>query len=95
MCARGTYGRTVVGADPYGRSGPSWGTMLLGGLVVGVSVLWAKHQSDQIERLYATAGLPYQGFARSLGARTRGLSRTARAKLSQHLEARKELDDGT
>ena len=97
MGARGTYGRTVVGVDPHEHRGPSWGTMLLGGLAVGAAVLWAKYQSDQIERLSATVGLPYEGFAQSLAVRTRELSGTARAKfrgLSQRIGAQKEPEDG-
>jgi hypothetical protein len=72
--------------------------MLLGGLAVGVTVLWAKHQSDQIEKLYASTGMPYKGFIRNLGARTRELSGAARDKfqgLTQRFGTRKELDDGT
>jgi hypothetical protein len=72
--------------------------MLIGGLAVGVAVLWVKHQSDQIEKLYATAGLPYQGFTRSLSERTRELSGAARVKfqgLTQRFGPRKELEDGT
>jgi hypothetical protein len=59
---------------------------LLGGLVAGGAVLWAKHQSDQIEKLSATAGLPYQGFTRGLGERTR--------ELVHRFGTRKELKDG-
>jgi hypothetical protein len=98
MGERGTYGRTRVGAEPYGHRGLSFGTMLLGGFAVGVAVLWAKHQSDQLKKLYATSGLPYDGFARSLGARTRELSGAAREKfqgLAQRFGTRKELEDGT
>ena len=80
MAERGNYGRTHVGSDPYGRQGPSFGMMLLGGVAVGVVVLWVKHQSDQIEKLYATTGLSYQSFSRSFGARTRELSGAVREK---------------
>lgn len=96
MGERGVYGRTHVGAEPYSPHGSSFGTMLLGGLAVGVAVLWAKHQSDQIEKLYVTTGLPYDGFARSLGTRTRELSGVAREKfqgLTQRFGRRKELED--
>lgn len=88
------YGRTCVGADPYGRGGPSFGMMLLGGVAVGVAVLWVKHQSDQIRTLSTTAGVPYEGFIRSLGTRTRDLSGSARDKFqafSQRFGARKEI----
>lgn len=86
-----------VGADLHGRQEPPFGMMLLGGVAVGVMALWAKHQSDQIEKLYATTGLPYQSFSRSLSSRTRQLSDAAREKfrgLSQHLVVHKELEDG-
>jgi len=97
MPDRGRYGRTDIGTDLHGRQEPSFGMMLLGGVAVGVVALWAKHQSDQIAKLYATTGLPYQSFSRSLGARTRQLSDATREKfrgLSQHFGAHKELEDG-
>jgi hypothetical protein len=89
-----------LGAEAYGDRGgrgTSLGTWIIGGLVLGGAVLWAKHQSDQIEKLYATAGLPYQGFTRSLSRRTRELSGVAREKfqeLAQRFSTRKELEDG-
>jgi len=98
MGERGQYSRTCVGSDPSGHQGPSFGMLLLGGVAVGVVALWVKHQSDQIEKLYTTAGLPYESFSRSLGARTRELSVAAQNKVrrfSQRFGAQKELDDGT
>ena len=98
MSQRGIYGKTLMGADVYlVRRESSWGAWIVGGLLVGGAVLWAKHQSNQIEKLYATSGLPYEGFAGSLGARTRELSGAARDKfqvLTQRFGARKELEDG-
>lgn len=60
---RGVY----VGAssDSGGSSVFGW---IVGALVVGGGILWARHQSQQVERLYATSGLPYQSFAGSLRA---------------------------
>lgn len=79
MSDRGTYGKSLVGADVYyveRRS--SLGTWLVGGLLVGGAVLWAKHQGDQIEKLYTATGLPHQSFGASLRDRSRQLSTSAR-----------------
>jgi hypothetical protein len=99
MSQRGVYGKPLMGADVYYvQRGSSLGTWIVGGLLVGGAVLWAKHQSNQLEKLYTTSGLPYEGFARSLGVRTRELSGVAREKfhgLTQRFGTRKELDDGT
>jgi len=84
MSARGIYGSSEIG----------WGTWLIGGLAVGGAVLWAKHQTDQVEKLFATAGLPYQGFASSLRIRAGELSAVAGDKfqgLAHRLGARKEI----
>lgn len=98
MSQRGVYGKPLVGADVYYvQRGSSLGTWIVGGLLVGGAVLWARHQSDQIAKLYARAGLPHESFARSLGARTRELSGTARDKFNEvipRLGAKKELEDG-
>jgi hypothetical protein len=85
MNDRGTYGRAIVGADLAPRR-PSHGTGLVGALVVVGAVLWARHQSRQIERLYAAAGLPHQSFAAGLRERTRELSHG----LTRRLSTRKE-----
>ena len=70
----------MQGRGNYGGRGASLGTWLIGGLVAGGAVLWAKHQTDQIEKLYATAGLPYQSFPRSLRTRAGVLSAAAGEK---------------
>ena len=82
MNGRGQYGAPRVGqivpvpervttvyVEPEKSSTASW---ILTTLVVGGAVLWAQHQSQQIEQLYKTAGLPHQSFAGSLreGARS-------------------------
>lgn len=80
MSERGTYGAARVGAGS-GERGSSWGTWIVGGLVVGGAVLWARHQAAQIGKLYSVAGLPHQSFVEDLRARTRELSGAAREKL--------------
>lgn len=93
MRDRGTYG-PLVGADVYyvQPKSSSWGTWIVGGLVVGGAVLWARHQSDQIGKLYATAGLPHESFTDNLRQRSRELSSAAGEKLhalSQRFRAKK------
>ena len=80
MSDRGTYGKSLVGADVYyvQPRGSSLGTWLVGGLLVGGAVLWAKHQGDQIAKLSAEAGLPHQSFGASLRERSKELSASAR-----------------
>ena len=98
MNERGTYGKIQLGADRYGAGGSSLGTWLLGGLVAGGALLWARHQAGQIEKLYATAGLPYEGFTGNLRTRAGELSGTVGKKLQalgHRLDARKGLKDGT
>ena len=89
--ARGQYGAPRVGqlspqaATVYVEREPSsviaW---ILGTIAVGGAVLWARHQSRQIEQLSKTAGLPHQSFASSLrqgaGASLRGLAERAQPK---------------
>jgi hypothetical protein len=81
------YGRWPgPGLDPYGRGRPpehqrgrgsSIGTWIVGGLVVAGAVLWMKHQSKQIAKLYETSGLPYQSFTGNLRSRAVELSGAA------------------
>jgi hypothetical protein len=73
MNARGQYGSSRVGQSLpqattvyVAREPSSIGTWILGTLAVGGAVLWARHQTRQIEQLYKTAGLPQQSFASSL-----------------------------
>jgi hypothetical protein len=62
--------------------GSSVGGWLVGALLVGGGILWARHQSRQVERLYASSGLPYQSFAGSLrdsaGGALRGIAARVR-----------------
>lgn len=97
MHERGTYGSTLLGGDPQEHRGSSLGVWLIGALVAGGAVLWAKHQSKQIEKLYSTAGLPYQSFSRGLRLRAGELSGAAGDKLqglARRLGTTKELANG-
>jgi len=91
MNSRGQYGSSRVGqvvpapAAVYVEREPSSvGAWILGTIAVGGAVLWARHQSRQIEQLYKTAGLPQQSFAEGLrqgaGASLRGLAERVRPK---------------
>ena len=66
------------------REPSSVGAWILGTIAVGSALLWARHQSRQIEQLYKTAGLPQQSFASSLrqsaGASFQGLAERVRPK---------------
>ena len=91
MNARGQYGSLRVGqmiptpAAVYVEREPSSVvTWILGTIAVGGAVLWARHQSRQIEQLSKTSGLPHQSFASSLrqgaGASLRGLAERVQPK---------------
>jgi hypothetical protein len=77
--SRGVYGVPFVGADHSERRGHSLVTWLVGGLVVGGAVLWAKHQSDQIQKLSSAAGVPYEGFGQHMRESARALPSRARS----------------
>lgn len=97
MNERGTYGSTLLSGDPQEHRGSSLGVWLIGALVAGGAALWAKHQSDQIAKLYATAGLPYQSFSKGLRLRAGELSGAAGNSLqglARRLGTRKELEHG-
>lgn len=81
MNARGTYGAPRVGAEA--GQGSSLGTWLVGGLLVGGAVLWARHQTEQMAKLYKVAGLPHQSFTASLRERSHALSSAARTKIHE------------
>ena len=85
MNARGQYGSSRVGqtipapaAIYVEREPSSVGAWILGTIAVGSALLWARHQSQQIEQLSKRAGLPHQSFAEGLrqgaGASLRGLA---------------------
>ena len=82
---RGHYGNNGVrvGQDPrtiyVEREHSSIGKWLLGAVAVGGAVLFARHQSRQIEQLYKTSGVPYQSFTGSLRESARTLPTKARA----------------
>jgi len=81
MNSRGAYGETSAAVSREPKS--LLGTWVVGGLLVGGAVLWARHQSSQLEKLYASGGLPYQTFGASLRAQTRELSSTALEKIQE------------
>lgn len=77
MNARGQYGPPWVGQVParaatiYVEREQSSVPLILGAIALGGALLWARHQSLQIEQLYKKAGLPQQSFAASLRQGTR------------------------
>ena len=92
MNGRGQYGAPRVGqivpervttvyVEPEESSVISW---ILGTIAVGGAVLWARHQSQQIEQLYKKTGLPHQSFAGSLregaGSSLRALADRVKSK---------------
>ena len=86
MNDRGQYGSSRVGQSPpttvyVAREPSSTATWILGTIAVGGAVLWARHQSQQIEQLYKTAGLPQQSFAAGLRESARSLPSRASASL--------------
>ena len=91
MNERGRYGPARIGqmlpapaAIYVEREPTSVASWIIGTVAVGGALLWARHQSRQIEHLYKEAGLPYQGFTTSLreGAASslRGLAERTRPK---------------
>lgn len=87
MNGRGQYGSSHVGQIPQAttvyveREPSSIGKWILGTIAIGGAVLWARHQSQQIEQLYTTAGLPHQSFASGLRQSARSLPSRASASL--------------
>ena len=82
---RGHYGSNNVprvGEAPtiyVERGHSSIGKWLLGAVAIGGGILIVRHQSQQIERLYKTSGMPYQTFTGSLRETARELPTQARA----------------
>ena len=89
---RGTYGTShngvsqfsapFLGAEPPGerRSSSIW-KWIVGGVVVGGAVLWARHQAEQTKRLYKETGLRHQGFLESAREDVKALPSVARETL--------------
>lgn len=83
MSERGHYGKNGVSRGPFMGANPSTiyveraptstGAWIIGILATGGAVLWARHQTKQIEQLYKTSGMPYQSFAGSLGQSARSI----------------------
>ena len=86
MNERGHYGGNGVSiGQQYPRTiyvehekSSSKGVLLLGALAVGGAILYARHQSQQIQQLYSTSGMPYQSFTGSLRETARALPAKAR-----------------
>ena len=103
MSQRGQYGRAIVGQVPstvyIERASPSVVPWILGTIAVGSAVLWARHQSRQIDQLQKKAGLPDQSFVSSLrqgaGVSLRGLAErvlpAAKEKLREAEADREQL----
>jgi hypothetical protein len=87
MNQRGQYGKNgvngvlLIGQSPVyvEREHSSTGAWIIGTLAVGGALLWARHQSKQMETIYKTSGMPYQTF-------TAGLRESARALPSRAKE---------
>ncbi len=82
---RGHYGKNGVrvGQQPHTvyverEGGHSTIGLLLGAVAIGGAVLYARHQSKQIEQLYKTSGLPYESFTGSLRESARAIPTKAR-----------------
>jgi hypothetical protein len=81
MSARGYYGFARVGqsipAAPtvYVERETSTTGWIVGTVAVVGAALWARYQSQQIEQLHNTMGLPYQSFTSTAGASLRGLAK--------------------
>jgi hypothetical protein len=88
--ARGHYGRNGVsiGAEApriiVEQGGPSIGTWLLGAVVVGGAILYARHQSQQIKTLSKSSGVPYQSFTGSLREALPTTARSVYRKITGH-----------
>jgi hypothetical protein len=83
MNERGHYGGNGahrVGQVPVyiTRESPSTAAWIVGVAAAAGAVLWARHQSRQIEQLYKTAGLPYQSFTAGLKQSARQIPSRAR-----------------
>lgn len=89
MNDRGHYGRKGSNGVPHvgqvpiyvEHKAPSTGALIVGVAAAAGALLWARHQSRQIEQLYKTSGMPYQSFTGGLRERVRSLPDRARAAL--------------
>jgi hypothetical protein len=71
---------TTIGASPNDAGHPiaKW---VVGGLAIGGALLWAKYQTDQVNRLYTKSGLSHESFVESLREGARALPSRASASL--------------
>lgn len=82
---RGQYGRVSIGQSAPNtiyvqrEASSSIGKWLLGAVAIGGAVLWARHQSQQIDRLTQSAGLPRESFTAGLRESARELPTRARS----------------
>ena len=91
MNQRGQYGRNGFNSVPLmgqqahpttvyvEREHSSVGKWILGTIVVGGALLWARHQSKQMEAIYKSSGLPYQSFAGGLYESAKSIPSRAKA----------------
>lgn len=80
MRERGQYGAVTIGSVPSDQRHPiaKW---VVGGLAIGGVLLWAKYQTDQMNRLYASSGLSHESFVDSLRESARALPSRASESL--------------
>lgn len=82
MNTRGIYSASVINVSGCGHgTASSTGIWVVGSLLVGGALLWANHQSHQIDRLYAAVGLPQQSFVEDLSRQSKELTSAVRAKM--------------
>lgn len=83
MSGRGHYGANgvaYVGQAPtrqstvYVERDRSSLPLVLGAISLGASLLWARHQSRQIEQISKASGIPYKSFTSDLRERARSLA---------------------
>jgi hypothetical protein len=87
---RGHYGKNGVSVGAQAptivveHEGPSIGTLLLGAVAIGGAILYARHQSRQIEQLSKSSGVPYQSFTGGLREALPAEARSVYRKITGH-----------
>jgi hypothetical protein len=88
--ARGHYGKNGVSVGAQAptivveHGGPSTGALLLGAVAIGGAILYARHQSRQIELLSKSSGVPYQSFTGGLREALPAKARSVYRKITGH-----------